>query len=663
MSRRRGDGWLPIAIGGAASVTIVEAALIERRFGLFSGGFLAPEHLERTTQRLAFLALSGLSDLVVIGLLAGVTLWLASRLGLAPVPRRFLALTIGISPLVLADLFSYQLLAYLGDAFDLSLMWDLVGRQPREFFAVGAAHLAEPLWLVTAATAIVALCVWALQRRFPGDAVPARAPGPAALTVILVVLAGSSGVTAAASFSEPMELGLRRKPSAQAIAIVVNVLTDLDRDGYGIGHRPPDANQFDASVYPYAIDVPGNGVDEDGIGGDLPVASAAYSEAPSKPPLWAWRPDVVLVLLESVRADSLEAVVNGKPATPVMNAIAQAGGSAPRAYSHNGFTYQSRFHLFSGSIPGIRGTTLIDDFKANGYRVGYFSGQDDSFGGPELGVGFQRADVFFDARSAPERRYTQFSTPGSLAVPADVVLEQAARFLANTDPSRPMFVYVNFHDTHFPYHYAAIQPLLTSTVLAPGSIVPARRAELRDMYMNTVANVDRSIGTLVADVARVRGRAPAVIITSDHGESLFDEGFLGHGYALNEAQTRVPFVTEGLALSLPQPFGHAEVRQAIWDALARTPETTPRPDFGQVSANPVFQYLGSVDRPREIGAVDANGRLAYDFRSDRVQLPGRTDWQRRERLSDTDSASFLALVRRWEAMMVARARGPIPGSE
>ena len=102
-----------------------------------------------------------------------------------------------------------------------------------------------------------------------------------------------------------------------------------------------------------------------------------------------------------------------------MRGIAAAGGAAPLAFSHNGFTYQSRFHLFSGSLAGVRGgRTLVDDFKGNGYRVGYFSGQDDSFGGPELAVGFDRADTFFDARSAPDRRYTQFSTPGSLAVPA-----------------------------------------------------------------------------------------------------------------------------------------------------------------------------------------------------------------------------------------------------
>ncbi|MEO7275220.1 MAG: sulfatase-like hydrolase/transferase, partial [Vicinamibacterales bacterium] len=578
MSDGRADGWFPISLCGAAATTIVESALIERRFGLFRGGFLAPEHLETAGQRVTFLLLSGLADLVVVGVLAGITLWLANRWGLAPVPRRVLALAAGVAPLALADLVSYELLSYVGGAFDLSLMWDLVGRQPREFLAIGAAHLAEPLWLIATAVALMAALVWLLQRWCPGTAAAPRRRGPTVMTLGLLLLLGSVAVTAGATLSEPVAAGLRRKPSARAMAIVVNRLSDVDRDGYGVGARPADARPFDAKVHPYAVDLPGNGVDEDGIGGDLPVAEAAYTEGATTAPAWAWKPDVVFVLLESVRADVIETMIDGRPVTPTLRGLAAAGGAAPLAFSHNGFTYQSRYHLFSGSLAGVRGgRTLIDDFKGNGYRVGYFSGQDDSFGGPELAVGFDRADAFFDARSAPGRRYTQYATPGSLAVPAAVVLEQASGFVAAADRAVPMFLYVNFHDTHYPYHYRAIRPLISRAVLEPGEIGPARGAALRDMYMNTVANVDQAIGTLIAEVTRVRGRAPTVIVTSDHGESLFDEGFLGHGYALNDAQTRVPFVTQGLPLQLPQPFGQVDVRQAIWNALAAAPPVSVRP--------------------------------------------------------------------------------------
>ena len=658
MSDSRADGWLPISLCGAAATTVVESALIERRFGLFRGGFLAPEHLETAGQRVTFLLLSGLADLVVVGVLAGITLWLANRWGLSPVPRRVLALAAGVAPLALADLVSYELLSYVGGAFDLSLMWDLVGRQPREFLAVGAAHLAEPLWLIASALALIAALIWLLQRWFPGTVAAPHRRGPTVMTLGLLLLLGSVAVTAGATLSEPVEAGLRRKPSARAMAIVVNRLSDVDRDGYGVGARPADAKPFDATVHPYAVDLPGNGIDEDGIGGDLPAAEAAYTEGAATAPAWAWKPDVVFVLLESVRADVVEAVIDGRPATPTLRRLAEVGGAAPRAFSHNGFTYQSRYHLFSGSLVGARGgRTLIDDFKSNGYRVGYFSGQDDSFGGPELAVGFDRADAFFDARSAPDRRYTQFATPGSLAVPAGVVLEKASGFVAAADRGVPMFLYVNFHDTHYPYHYRAIQPLISRAVLEPGEIGPGRGGELRDMYMNTVANVDQAIGTLIAEVTRVRGRAPSVIVTSDHGESLFDEGFLGHGYALNDAQTRVPFVAQGLPLQLSQPFGQVDVRQAIWNALATPPPADLRPDFSRTATAPVFQYLGSVDRPREIGRLEPQGgRTLYDFRADRAQAAGDPAWQRPDRLSGQPAASFLALVRTWEAMMLARAR-------
>ena len=178
-------------------------------------------------------------------------------------------------------------------------MWDLVGRQPREFLAIGAAHMAEPLWLIAITSALIIAVVWLLQRRFPGGAAARHRRGPAVTTLVLLLLAGTVAVTAGGTLSEPVEAGLRRKPSARAMAIVVNRLSDVDRDGYGVGARPTDANPFDASVHPYAVDVPGNGVDEDGVGGDLPVADAAYNEGATNAPAWAWKPDVILVLLES----------------------------------------------------------------------------------------------------------------------------------------------------------------------------------------------------------------------------------------------------------------------------------------------------------------------------------------------------------------------------
>jgi hypothetical protein len=331
-----------------------------------------------------------------------------------------------------------------------------------------------------------------------------------------------------------------------------------------------------------------------------------------------------------------------------------ARGIAPLAYSHNGYTVQSRRHIFSGSTADIRGhATLIDDFRQQGYEVAYFSGQDESFGGPQQGVGFERADVAFDARADRDRRYSDFSTAGSLAVPYSIVLERIGEFLDARRSSKPVFLYVNFHDTHFPYHHRGIQPLISSSIVPQSRIAPERADQVRAMYMNTTSNIDRAIGDILERVRKGLGREPGVIVLSDHGESLFDEVFLGHGYTLNDAQTRVPLVVTGLPLVIEEPFAQADLRDAIGTALSRPLEPNARPTLTRSRTRTVFQYLGLIPRPAQIALTGIDGRITYDFRERRVRL-GSEEWRRPEDLNHEERSAFLHLVHTWERMMLAR---------
>jgi arylsulfatase A-like enzyme len=347
--------------------------------------------------------------------------------------------------------------------------------------------------------------------------------------------------------------------------------------------------------------------------------------------------------------------VNGQPATPVLNALAARGISASFAFSHNGYTIQSRFHLFSGSLAGMRGpTTLVDDFKANGYEVAYFSAQDETFGGSEYAVGFDRADVAFDARAARQQRFSTYATPGSLALPATVLTDRIVSFLESRRSDRPLFLYVNFQDTHFPYYHQGLQPLINQTVLAQPLIASSRAEALRAMYLNTVANVDRAIG-IVLDRARVTlGWEPAVVVTSDHGESLFDNGFLGHGYALDAVQTRVPLIVAGLPMTVTEPFGQSDLRNAIREALQDLPDGR-RPRLRLDPRGGVFQYLGTFNHPSQIGWTTTVGQVAYDFRHNRVRLDAE-GWHRPSTLNQTQTDQYIQLVRTWEAMRWARSR-------
>jgi arylsulfatase A-like enzyme len=363
-------------------------------------------------------------------------------------------------------------------------------------------------------------------------------------------------------------------------------------------------------------------------------------------------PDVVLVVLESFRADAVGASLNGRAVTPVIDELALRGVSADAAYSHNGYTVQARHHIFSGSVADIRGgTSLIDDFKANGYETAYFSGQDESFGGSAYGVGFDRADVAYDARVDRDKRYSTFSTAGSLAVPNGLLLSRVTDFLERRNATKPLFLYVNFHDTHFPYHHAGIEPLVNSAPLAQKDITPDHLGALRATYLNTAANVDRAIGRLLEEARRRLGHDPGIIVVADHGESLFDEGFLGHGYALNEVQTRVPLVVANLPLVLTEPIGQADLRDAVRMALER-PMDHEAPRIERSESKRVFQYLGTFDRPAEIAFTGLRHQIVYDFRDDRVRVDhGR--WAAPPALSADDAAAWRDLVNTWERMRLA----------
>ena len=92
-----------------------------------------------------------------------------------------------------------------------------------------------------------------------------------------------------------------------------------------------------------------------------------------------------------------------------------------------------------------------------------------------------------------------FTTAGSLAVPYDVVVQSGSRHFSTTgEPVAPLFLYVNFHDTHFPYHHR-VDPSrsIDAPVLRSRRSRPERADDLRAMYVNTAANVDRAIGVLL----------------------------------------------------------------------------------------------------------------------------------------------------------------------
>ncbi|BCS33187.1 hypothetical protein TBR22_A24140 [Luteitalea sp. TBR-22] len=649
--------WLTAT--GAVLASGVDGVLLELQRGFFSGGFLARDVATTWADRACFLVGSLAVDATCAGFGVGLALWLAGRMRWGALARRLLAVGLAAGPLVLASLVQYQILARLGDAFDIGLMFDLVGRKPSELLAVSSAQLLLPVALGIALVAGCGLLLRVLNRRWPGGVL--AAPGwqllVGALACGVLLVAGSTWLRVS---SDVQDNGLRRKPAGQVVGTLVTWASDVDRDGHGLLARPADPAPFDARIYPYAIDIPGNGIDEDGIGGDLPVMARAGSTSP--PAVTFTRtPPVLVVFLETFRADLLGAREGAREVTPVLNALAAAGASTVQAFSHNGYTVQSRYHLFTGALAGrVPDGTLLDDFARRGYDTAYFSAQDESFGGRAYDIGASRATHFYDARQDKARRYTRFATAGSLGVSTEVVLERVTTYLGTRARTRPLFLYVNFYDTHYPYWHDGLRPLLSDVRVAQGDIVDARADDVRRMYRNTAANVDAAIGRL-RDLVRVHaGEEPAIVVLADHGESLFEDGYLGHGYVLNDQQTRIPLIVSGLALAACEPVGQADLRGAILEALAAAPASAVRPAFRACPGHAVFQYLGTIGRPRQIGFARAGGRIVYDIREQQVRRDEGA-WTRVDALTGEARAEWLALVQYWERLRVAGV--PADGGE
>ena len=127
---------------------------------------------------------------------------------------------------------------------------------------------------------------------------------------------------------------------------------------------------------------------------------------------------------------------------------------------------------------------------------------------------------------------------------------------------------------------------------------------MKETYWNSVRYADTLTGMLV-DRLKDLGiyDNTIVIISADHGESLFDDGFLGHGHFINKQQLNIPLVINKPDIALKDPIGLSDYYDLI-TALISDKEAQEA-----VEENFVFQHVGDIDRPYSIGLVEPDDKL------------------------------------------------------
>jgi len=270
------------------------------------------------------------------------------------------------------------------------------------------------------------------------------------------------------------------------------------------------------------------------------------------------RPNVLLVTLDTVRADRIGCYGYSRAKTPHLDALANRGVRFSRAYAHTPYTLPSHATILTGKYPDAHGVhvnfqgsihpealTLTEILRRDGYRTAAFvasSVLDRRFG---LARGF---DDYDDLSARPLSKSTQTERPGG------EVTQAAVRWMGNPS-DKPFFAWVHYYDAHDPY------------------VPPEGFRDFEDPYDGEIAFVDHETGELVASLERSGVLANTlVVVTSDHGEAFGEHGEIGHGLFVYDATMHVPLILAGSTSLRPgttfdAPVGLVDLLSTVLDLL------------------------------------------------------------------------------------------------
>lgn len=283
----------------------------------------------------------------------------------------------------------------------------------------------------------------------------------------------------------------------------------------------------------------GNSRREAGRAATLPPASAPSGAAIAAAEALRAGPNLLIVTLDTVRADHLGAYGYGDAETPVLDDLAATGIRFDHVASTAPITLVAHGSIMTGQIPphhGLRdnGNFLADDgvatlaqvLKGSGYATGGFVGSfvlDGRFG---IARGF---DAYTDFRALESDAETELLL--NVQRRADAVVDEAIAWL--DDQPGPFFAWVHLYDPHTPYE-------------PPEPFASRHRGR---PYDGEIAYTDEQLGRLLRYLDESgRARDTLLVVTADHGEGLGDHGETWHAFFVYDSTIRVPLIVRGEGL-------------------------------------------------------------------------------------------------------------------
>jgi arylsulfatase A-like enzyme len=370
-------------------------------------------------------------------------------------------------------------------------------------------------------------------------------------------------------------------------------------------------------------------------------------------------PNVLLIVLDTVRADRLSLYGYGRGTTSNLDRLAARGVVFSEARSPAPWTLPSHATLFTARWPHELGLedgrtldstwpTLAEHLANRGYATSGFVGNTyfcNSWYG--LARGFLHYEDYYEENLlvSPEEALrctalgrwlirmvgtSYLARPEAVHYPKDAARVRRD-FLRWVDdhPDRPFFSFLNFIDAHDPYqtppgfdHHFGLKPetvddfnLIRSwNSRDKTTLTPRELTLINDAYDDCLAYVDQQVGGILDDLER-RGRLDetVVIITSDHGEQFGDRKLFGHGNSLYRPELHVPLIIAApgripAGRVVSQPVTLRDIPATVVDQLREDTALSPFPGrslarFWETDSSELLDdepFLSEIDATRKI---------------------------------------------------------------
>lgn len=379
----------------------------------------------------------------------------------------------------------------------------------------------------------------------------------------------------------------------------------------------------------WALPVLGGGLVALVAAGMLSVFTAERRALAGRPAAKPGAPNVLLVVLDNVRAASMSLYGNDRPTTPNLERLAREAVRFEEARSPSSWTLPSHSSMFTGRWPhelsvswdhalDDRYPTLAEYLGTHGYATAGFVGNT-YYGNRRYGLnrGFARYDDYYENQTVSLLEILRSAGVGRLLLPlagfpvqvgqgeiyerktAAKINRDVLDWLDTRPADRPFFAFVNFFDAHAPCvlppgatvrfgHTSRPDPERVevlkkfqqiNTQAFVGSAAEASQVEreainiLRDAYESCIASIDQQLARLFQELQQ-RGLRDntLVIVASDHGEHFKEHGFLGHGQSLYRREVHVPLLIfppggQGAGRTVAEPVSLRDLPATVVDLL------------------------------------------------------------------------------------------------